>query len=340
MQPRISIIIPIYNTELYLRDCLESIVNQTLGEIEIICVVNGSTDNSLSIVKEFAAADSRIMLIELDIADIGTARNTGVRAATGEYLMFVDADDWIKLEACGKLYGTAKSNDLDILQGLHQQEPHRFVEFFRCKKKMFNIISTGMHFWQNNYNISAANWDKIWKRDFFIENKLFNPEGVFYEDNMTSIRGMLSSRRFMTINYRFYHYRCVETSITHTNITEKHIFSYRILTEQLKIFIKDNGLYNNKFFVTYYFKSLFIYYARFQKNRTSEMVEKLGEIDKKLISSFPLKIKLSSYLPLTASKVYKLWIKRETIRCIITKLRTQSKQKKHRVDTKINSHTF
>ncbi|NPE32152.1 glycosyltransferase family 2 protein, partial [Methanococcoides sp. SA1] len=100
MQPKISIIIPIHNSEKYLKECLESIINQTLKDIEILCVVNGSTDSSLTVTKAYAAADNRITVIEKEEADLGAARNKGIRRATGEYLMFIDSDDWIKLEAC------------------------------------------------------------------------------------------------------------------------------------------------------------------------------------------------------------------------------------------------
>ena len=87
---QVSIIVPVYNVEKYLSKCLESLINQTLKDIEIICVNDGSTDNSLSILKEYANKDSRIKIIDKQNEGVSVARNTGIEVATGEYLMFVD----------------------------------------------------------------------------------------------------------------------------------------------------------------------------------------------------------------------------------------------------------
>ncbi|NPE32098.1 glycosyltransferase, partial [Methanococcoides sp. SA1] len=189
MQPKISIVIPVYNAERYLNECMDSIIGQSLKDIEIICVVNGSTDSSLEILEAYAKKDHRIILIEKEIADVGGARNTGVNAASGEYLMFIDSDDWIKLEACEKLYGIAKEHDLDILQGDFINIPKKYFRDFKCKHELINRNLSGLDFWNINKNITGMNWDKIWKRNFFVDDELYNPEGIYFEDVITSVKG-------------------------------------------------------------------------------------------------------------------------------------------------------
>ncbi len=112
---KISVIIPIYNTEKHLRQCLDSIINQTLKEIEIICVNDESTDGSLDIVNEYAQKDERIKIINKKNNGAAAARNTGMDHAAGEYIGFVDSDDWIALDMYEKLYENAKSYNSDIV---------------------------------------------------------------------------------------------------------------------------------------------------------------------------------------------------------------------------------
>ena len=105
---KVSIIVPVYNVEKYLKRCLDSITNQTLKELEIICINDGSTDNSLKILKQYAHKDKRISIINKQNEGLSVARNTGMEAASGEYIGFVDSDDWIDLDFYKKLYTTAK----------------------------------------------------------------------------------------------------------------------------------------------------------------------------------------------------------------------------------------
>ena len=112
---KVSVIVPVYNVEKYLKDCLDSVVNQTLEDIEIICVNDGSTDNSLAILEEYAEKDSRIKIITQENKGLGGARNTGLYHANGEYISFIDSDDWIELNTFEELYNMSKNLDLDML---------------------------------------------------------------------------------------------------------------------------------------------------------------------------------------------------------------------------------
>lgn len=113
-EPKVSVVMPVYNTAAYLRQCLDSVVNQTLQDIEIICVDDGSTDNSLAILEEYAASDSRVRILQQQNQYAGVARNNGMAQARGEYIMFCDSDDYIALDALEKMYSECKRTDSDI----------------------------------------------------------------------------------------------------------------------------------------------------------------------------------------------------------------------------------
>ena len=113
--PKISVIVPIYNSEKFLNKCLDSIVNQTLREIEIILINDGSVDSSYQICERYAEYDKRIILINQENKGVSSARNAGIEKASGEYLGFVDSDDYIEAEMYSKLYNSAKRYDADLV---------------------------------------------------------------------------------------------------------------------------------------------------------------------------------------------------------------------------------
>ena len=115
-RPKVSIIVPVYNTEPWLRECMDSLVNQTLKEIEIICVDDGSPDNCGKILDEYAKKDTRIIVIHQKNQGVSAARNAGLDVASGEYITFVDSDDYVDLNTYEKMYNLAKKDEIDILQ--------------------------------------------------------------------------------------------------------------------------------------------------------------------------------------------------------------------------------
>lgn len=116
MKPKLSILVPIYNVEKYLSQCLESITAQTLQDIEIICINDGSMDGSLDIIKDFAKNDNRIVIIDKPNSGYGDSMNQGLEKATGEYIGIVESDDWIELDAFERLYQIARKNKADVVK--------------------------------------------------------------------------------------------------------------------------------------------------------------------------------------------------------------------------------
>jgi len=177
--PKVSVIIPIYNTEPYLRECLESAVNQTLRDIEIICVNDGSTDGSPAILNEYADKDRRIKIINQENKGAGAARNAGLQTAVGEYLSFLDSDDYFMNSMLEKAYKKAKKNDADIVafkfKRLNMQTGKISRARWRYNKKYF----------PQRYPFSYKDapegifkvftneaWNKIFKREFIAAKNI------------------------------------------------------------------------------------------------------------------------------------------------------------------------
>ena len=181
MQPKISIIIPVYNVEKYLRQCLDSVVNQTLQDIQIICVNDGSTDGSLAILQEYADKDSRIEIIDKpNGGNPGGARNAGIPRVRGKYMYFLDSDDWIDPTLCEKTYYRLESTGADLVLFFEQ----RIVE--DGQKKRFH--ASGIY--QNSISPKAedcfrffpAPWNRVIQTSFFHKLGTLFPEACLPED--------------------------------------------------------------------------------------------------------------------------------------------------------------
>ena len=184
-----------YNTSAYLKDCLNSIIGQSLKNIEIICVNDGSTDSSLEILKEYAKADSRVKIVDQKNKDASAARNAGLRIATGEYVAFVDSDDSVDLNAYETSYEKAKEKNADVL--------------------MFGEKSFGVKFEIYAYSFNALDtpgammlWNKIYRRSFLTENdfRLFE-NARCYNDECFNTVVLPKALRIIYILNRFYSYR-------------------------------------------------------------------------------------------------------------------------------------
>ena len=167
---RISIILPIYNVENYIRQSLDSLINQTFKDIEIICVDDCSPDNSVSIIKEYAKNDNRIKLIELEQnAGQGNARNVGIEASTSEYIMFLDPDDWFEIDACEKAYNqiTQNNNEFVVFDFYRYYEERNekeidcnFSKLFDTKLKSFNPRECDFQFLTNGFTWNKSHISK------------------------------------------------------------------------------------------------------------------------------------------------------------------------------------
>ena len=186
----VSIIVPVYNTEIYLKECLESVCNQTLKDIEIICINDGSTDNSLKIIKEFALKDERIRYVDKPNSGYGNGINIGLSLAIGEYVGIVESDDYVVPSMYETLYKAASPENLDIVKG-------NFKKFFgeKTNRQFEDIaISSNQSFYRrvlntkdeiNLFHVKNVIWNGIFRREFIEENRIRLNEtpGASYQDN-------------------------------------------------------------------------------------------------------------------------------------------------------------
>lgn len=221
MTVKISVIIPVYNVEKYLKNCLDSIINQTLKEIEIICVNDGSTDNSLSILKEYQQKDERIKIINRENNGPSAARNTALKVASGEYISFLDSDDYVDLNFCEKMYQAATENNCDIaccnIIRFNEKLKKDLVKYNRIKvakrprhKYKLAIIP------EHNYV-----WNKIYNRKKIIALDLAFEEGILFEDVIFSHKVIYYLDKMVSVPNVNYYYRNNPDSIVNSCSEEK-----------------------------------------------------------------------------------------------------------------------
>lgn len=190
---KVSVVIPVYNVEKYLEDCLNSIVNQTLEDIEIICINDGSTDNSLEILNKYANQDDRISVFSQPNQGHAVATNKGISMANGEYLYLMDSDDIVKLNALNDTYNLCKSKKLDfvIFKAINYYEvENKFYESeVYSMQNLFKSVGNNIFTYKDIpndvlFNMSVTPWSKLYNREFVINCGAKFPEGLIFDDNV------------------------------------------------------------------------------------------------------------------------------------------------------------
>ena len=246
-QVKVSVVIPIYNVEQYLPKCLASVVHQTLQEIEIICVNDGSTDNCLKILEEFESKDKRIKIINKENGGLGSARNAGLEYAKGEYISFIDSDDYIDENFLELLYNEAKEDDADVACGGIKRENDGKTHFLI--NYSHTIITDDIY---EKINISKATqfsfvWNKIYKHTFLKENELKFMQDIVFEDLIYTPQIMIKSDTLVTVPNTFYHYVKREKSIfqdtENFEMQKDKLFALKYMCE----YYKKSGIDFNQF---------------------------------------------------------------------------------------------
>ena len=216
--PKVSVIIPVYNPpEKLLRKCLDSICSQTLEDIEIICVDDGSADKSFEILDEYKNKDSRFIVIRQENKGQGAARQRGLETAAGEYLSFVDADDYLSPVMYEHLYTYAKKMDSDIVECDYFEvldwnkriNPANYIEKL-SSKLTDNKITQGKNYNSDNLGnllLSGQLWKRFYKREFIINNKITSPIiRVFGEDSVFSLNAFFKAEKISFLQENLYYY--------------------------------------------------------------------------------------------------------------------------------------
>ena len=234
----ISVIVPVYNVEAYIAKCIESIQNQSYQHLEIILVDDGSTDDSGDICDQYAAYDDRIKVIHQENGGISAARNTGIETANGDYITFVDSDDYIAPNMYEDMLNILKDNDLDILEcTAFRDKGGTIIEGYNDGLlKIFNRKEALKLSLNDDF---GTVWNKLYRRDS-ISNVRF-PLGRKFEDTATSYLYVANANRVGHINRCYYYYRLNPNSITQTSFDPKSRWDFVIgYEERLQYVINHN----------------------------------------------------------------------------------------------------
>ena len=269
---KVSVIIPVYNVEKYLRECLDSAINQTLKDIEIICVNDGSTDNSLAILKEYAAKDNRIIIIDQKNQGLSCSRNNAIKVAEGEYILFLDSDDWLRLDTCELLYKKAKKYKLDMLNfsGINyntntkitQQSPGQTMNYLP-NNKAYYVRSELLDF---IYNIPISACRFFYRREFLDNHNIRFPEGINFEDNYFVRKSLIFVENYGAEREILYFRRVHGESITQNQ--NKFFNDYIEVTRRISDLYSQHNIDKNiaKKVIQSYCNNLFNQYYKFRKD--------------------------------------------------------------------------
>ena len=250
---KFTIIIPVYNVEKYLQECLESIYKIKLDNKEIILVNDGSTDNSLKILEKYKEKYSyQTKLITQENQGLSEARNTGIRNASGEYILFIDSDDFIEPKVTEEFFKTAYSYKTDILIG-------DYLEYFSDedirKRKHYSLSNKiekdGLFFIENgvkNKCFEVVACKNIYRRKFLIENNLFFKKGLLHEDILFTLIAFYYAKKVRYFNDKeFYYYRKNNTSSIMNKISKVNYQHLLYILNSLLKFISEKRI-NNVYF--------------------------------------------------------------------------------------------
>lgn len=288
--PKVSIIIPIYKVEKYIRQALDSVVNQTLQDIEIICINDCSPDKSFEIVKEYAESDERIVLLEMESNQgQGIARNRALDIAKGDYIMFLDPDDWFELGACEKAYNqiSKNNNDMVFFNLFHQKEKNG--EFYK-KELNKNRLKPLRPFMENQY-INIADIEDIWlsacwtvvqiySREFLNNNQIRYSNHRFLEDCPFFVKACACSNSVSILDEPLYTYR-QEMKKKNINYTKhyENVLATKALAYETVLQNGSKNLINN--FVVYQIDSDLYWLKVFSRQNKKIRKEFFNQIKEK-----------------------------------------------------------
>ena len=238
--PKVSIIVPVYNVEKYLSKCLDSLISQTLKDIEIIVVNDGATDNSPKIIEEYAQKDFRIKSINQKNQGLSGARNTGLMNAKGEFITFVDSDDWLDEDFIEKLYRSAINNNCDIaIGGMKRQREKTFkYRLNYSEEKVYTNLQEKLNICRIPTCCYACG--KLFKKEL-IQNRLFK-KGVYFEDVLWTPYVIKESKSLVTIPNTYYFYRANASSIVKSIQSEKKQHDSYVAKKGIVDFYEHNNL--------------------------------------------------------------------------------------------------
>ena len=311
--PKVSIIVPVYNVEAYLEKCLDSLVNQTLKDIEIIIVNDGSPDNSQKIIDEYQSKYKNIKSYQKTNGGLSDARNYGIKKATGKYIAFLDSDDYVTTDMYEKMYQKAISGNYDmVVCDLNYVYEDKIVPAYS------NIKTDTMNIKQTMINIYPVAWNKLFKKTLFKDDIEFKV-GVWYEDVEFIYRLLPYIKTIGVIHEHFNQYVQREGSIT--SAVNKKIYHYIDNWNGILEFYKERNLYKQYYkeleysYIRYIYATFIKQAVKFEKEDYDNAV---NEAIKNVKNNFP-HYRMNKYFYQSKKGIYLLLFNRYTANILYKK---------------------
>lgn len=288
-RPKVSIVVPIYNVERYLNECIDSILCQTLKDIEVILVDDGSPDNCGKIIDEYAKEDSRVIAIHQENSGYSVAVNKGIDLAKGEYIGVIESDDFIEPDMYELLYKDAKKNNTDVTKGLFyfynptlNEDEQNKVYFNPCGIDLRLAPNGAFHVteWPRIIGFHASIWSSIYKSDFVKKIKIPETAGASYQDFPFMIEVMCKAERISIVKKAFVHWRNEPKQGNSTSARGKKLLLMSKNTETGLKIIKDSGFFETlkePFYVHALWANIGFFY-RIEKQYKDEYYRRLRKI--------------------------------------------------------------
>lgn len=270
MDKKISVIIPVYNVEKYLRECLDSVISQTLAEIEIVCVNDGSRDGSRDILSEYEKKDARIVVVDKENGGLSSARNCGLDVAKGKYVYFLDSDDLLNSqEALSELYQKAEENNLDQLffdaevffeNDKVKEQNINYVDYYK-RKKNYPSIRSGKELFcelQGNWDYKVSVCLQLFRKKFLQDNGLFFCENMLHEDEIFTLECSALSQYSAYLNRKYFLRRVRDNSMMTSSQKAGSIYGYYYGVEELLRFAKNHRSIFDEPFVSFYLQRVLV----------------------------------------------------------------------------------
>lgn len=288
---KVSIIVPVYNTSKYLRRCLDSLVNQTLKEIEIIVINDCSTDNSKDIIKEYELKYDNIKVFHNKTnKGIGYNRNLGIEKAKGEYISFIDSDDWVEVAMYEKMYNKAikDNNDLVICNYYKMLEENSNVKKIECDYYINNHKDTTLEKSPSLINeINLAPWNKLYKKELLQDIRY--PINLKYEDAIVTIKTLSRAKKIGFINEQLNYY--LVRSKSETTVMNKKVFDIFSILDMIIEELKAKNYYSKiEDYLEFLVITTIFRYTLQQKNQQDKNLRKgfINDAFNYLNNNFPL----------------------------------------------------
>lgn len=313
---KVSVIVPVYNVEKYLEECVDSLIGQTLKEIEILLIDDGSTDSSGEICDRYAQAYENISVIHKSNGGLGDARNVGFSNAKGKYVYFIDSDDYLELGALEYLYEEAEKNQLDVIlfsaESFSDEEDIEFNPEEYKRTNFLNEVKSGEELFCNLYSAKeyyASIPLRFYNREYFDKNGYTFPD-IIHEDEFPGFLSLIEAERAECVEYKFYKRRFRKGSIMTSEKAYKsamgYVYTWKELMNVYRNFeIQEKELYRQ--FIQGFLsliRNLYVYsFDKYERNKFEEVRCKIREI----LGTDIKKVDRGTRLFLDNPKLYKLY---------------------------------